>query len=343
MTDIDRAPYGTTADGQAVEVFTLTGATGVRARVINFGAILAGLDAPDRDGRAVDVTLGYDTLAGWEADASYLGATVGRYANRIGGARFTLDGRDCALAANDGANSLHGGAVGFNKRVWSARPVEDGVKLTYLSPDGEEGYPGNLSVTVTYTLSEAGELRIDYTAATDRPTVCNLTNHAYWNLSGPVAGSVLDHVLTLGANQYTPVDDTLIPTGELRDVAGGPLDFTSPHALGERIGQVPGGYDHNFVVRRDGEGCVLAARVVDPATGRVMEVHTTEPGIQLYTGNFLDGSITGKAGLAYAPHGGFCLEAQKYPDTPNQPAFPPATLRPGETYRQTTVHKFSTE
>ena len=346
MAELEQSVYGTAPDGRQVDLFTLTNAAGLRARVIPYGAILVGLEVPGRDGKLADVTLGYDTMDGWVNDTSYLGATVGRCANRIAFARFTLEGTEYTLAANDGPHHLHGGIVGFNKVVWGAEPVraEDaaGVKLTYLSPDGEEGYPGSLAVTVVYTLTDAGELKIEYTATTDRPTIVNLTHHSYWNLAGPAAGDVLGHELMIAADHYTPVDAGLIPTGELAPVAGTPMDLTVPTAIGARIDQVAGGYDHNYVLRGGGE-LPLAARVREPASGRVMEIHTAEPGIQFYSGNFLDGTITGKGGVVYHKHQGFCLEAQHYPDSPNQPDFPSVVLRPGQTYRQTTGHRFSTD
>ena len=346
MATIEKSAYGTTPDGAEIELFTLSAARGMRAKIINYGAILVSLEAPDRDGHLDDVTLGCESLAEWIADTCYFGATAGRVANRLADASFALDGQSYTLAANNGPNHLHGGIVGFNKVVWTAEAVEGdaavGVKLTYLSADGEEGYPGNLSVTVVYTVTDAGELKIEYTATTDKPTVVNLTHHSYWNLSGPAAGDILGHELTLHADRYTPVDDVQIPTGEVLPVAGTPMDFTSPHTIGERLGQVEGGYDHNYVLRDQSGQCAPAAEVYDPASGRVLEICTTEPGIQFYSGNFLDGSVTGRGGVVYQKHQGFCLETQHYPDSPNQPDFPPVTLRPGETYRHVTVHKFST-
>jgi aldose 1-epimerase len=300
-----------------------------------------------------DVTLGYKDLAGYLGDGSHLGNLVGRYANRIGGARFTLDGKSYTLAANNGPNTLHGGPTGFGKRLWSAKVVPgkdgDALELRYVSKDGEEGYPGTLTATVVYSLREDGGLVIDYTATTDAPTVVNLTNHAYFNLAGEGEGTILDHELQLESDTYTPVDATLITTGELRPVAGTPFDFRKPVAIGARIDAADeqikfgGGYDHNFVVRGAAGTLRLAARVVDKKTGRVLEMYTTEPGVQFYTGNFLDGKIVGKSGKPYVKRGAFCLEAQHYPDSPNKPKFPPVVLRPGETYRQTTVYRLTVE
>lgn len=347
---VTRADWGKLADGRPVELFTLTNSKGMVARVITLGGILTELHAPDRSGALADVVLGFDNLAGYLADHPHFGATTGRVANRIANGRFILDGREYQLACNNGPHHLHGGPGGFVKRLWQGASVESagevGVRLTYRSADGEESYPGNLDVAVTYTLTEANELRIDYSATTDAPTFCNLTNHSYFNLAGAGRGDILGHELLLNAEGYTPSDATLIPTGELADVKGTPMDFTTPAPIGSRFDQLvsdPRGYDHNYVINRNGDGLVLAARVRDPASGRVMEVRTTEPGVQLYTGNFLDGSLTGKRGATYSQHCGFCLETQHFPDSPNQPAFPPIVLRPGEIYRQTTVHRFLTE
>lgn len=343
---IRKDPFGRLPDGRAVEIYTLTNKAGLEARVMTYGAILVSLKVPDKAGVMADVNLGFDTLAGYLGTHPYFGAIIGRYGNRIAKARFTLDGVEYRLAANNNANTLHGGLRGFDKAVWTAEPVEPGngpgLKLTYLSKDMEEGFPGNLAVTVVYTLTDAGELGIRYEATTDKATVLNLTNHAYWNLKGEGQGDILEHVLRLEADRITAVDSAanLIPTGGIAPVAGTPFDFTAPHAIGERIAQVEGGYDHNFVLRSGGGTMALAARVEEPKSGRVMEVWTDQPGIQLYTGNFLDGTVVGKGGQAYQKHAAFCLETQHFPDSPNQPGFPSTALRPGEVYRTASVYKF---
>jgi aldose 1-epimerase len=344
---IEKAPYGKLPDGTEVDIYTLTNVNGLTARLTNFGAITVGLEVPDRDGKLADVTLGYETFAGWPTDANYFGATVGRYANRIAKGKFTLEGKTYTLATNNAGNHLHGGIKGFNKALWNAEPVktEDsvGVKFTYLSKDGEEGYPGNLSVSAVHSLTNDNEFKIEFSATTDEPTVVNLAHHTYWNLAGPAAGDVLGHLLLLNADRYTPADAGLIPTGELEPVAGTPLDFTTPTAIGARIAQAEGGYDHNFVLRGEKGTLRLAARVVEPKSGRVMEIFTDQPGIQFYSGNFLDGSVKGKDGIVYKKHYGFCLETQHFPDSPNKPSFPSVVLRPGGTYRHTMVHRFSTK
>jgi aldose 1-epimerase len=350
-TRIDRKPYGKSASGEAVELFTLARAGAPTVRITNWGGYLVSIVAPDRAGRTADVTLGHPDLAGYLSDRSSMGCLVGRYANRIAKAAFTLDGKRYALSANNGPNSLHGGPTGFCRRLWAAKVVtgEDGdaLELRYVSRDGEEGYPGTLTATVVYSLREDGGLVIDYTATTDAPTVVNLTNHAYFNLAGEGEVTILDHELQLEAEAFTPVDATLIPTGELRPVEGTPFDFRKPVAIGARIDAADEqirfgrGYDHNFVLRGAAGTLRLAARVVEKKSGRVLEVLTTEPGVQLYTGNFLDGQITGKSGKPYVRRGAFCLETQHYPDSPNQPAFPSTVLRPGQTYRQTTVYRLS--
>jgi aldose 1-epimerase len=345
---VQKKDFGKTGDGTAVELYVLTNAKGVTAKVMTYGAILTELRVPDRDGKFGDVVLGFDDLGGYLAGHPYFGATVGRVANRIARGRFTLDGKEYRLATNNGPSALHGGVKGFDKLVWKAEPVEakDGVavRFRYRSPDGEEGYPGNLEAAVTYTLTDDNALRLDYAATTDRPTPVNLTNHTYFNLAGPGAGDVLGHELMLAADKYTPADDTLIPTGAVRPVGGTPLDFTTPATIGSRIDQLKGeprGYDHNFVLRGgDGKGPALAARVREPKTGRVLEMFTTEPGVQFYTGNFLDGTVKGK-GAVYGKHTGFCLEAQHFPDSVNHAEFPSTILRPGQTYTQTTVYRFS--
>ena len=346
---LQKAPFGKTKDGVDVDLYTLANSHGLSVRIITYGAIVTSVRTPDRDGRLGEVTLGFDAIEGYLAGHPYFGAIAGRVANRIAGGRFTIDGVEYKLATNNGANHLHGGLKGFDKVVWRAEPVEGkdrlGVKLSHLSPDGDEGYPGNLSVTVVYTLSEANELTIDYTADTDKATPINLTNHAYWNLADGGKSNVLGHRLTVNAERYLPVDDGSIPTGELRHVKGTPMDFTQEAALGARIAQVggtPGGYDHCYVLKKlpGGAPLTLAAKVVEPASGRVMEVYTTEPGVQLYTGNYLDGTLKSR-GAVYEKRHGFCLEAQHFPDSINQPSFPLTLLKPGETYAQTTVHKFS--
>jgi aldose 1-epimerase len=343
-----KAAFGKTEQGERVDQYTLANGCGLTVKIITYGAILASVEAPDRHGKPGEVTLGFDSLAPYLAGHPYFGAVCGRVANRIAKGRFTLDGVKYQLATNNGSNHLHGGLKGFDKAVWHAEPLDQaiGVKLTHVSPDGDEGYPGNLSVTVVYSLTDDAELKIDYTATTDKATPINLTNHTYWNLADGGKSDVLKHVLLLNADRYLPVDDNLIPTGELKKVRGTPMDFTVPAEIGSRLAQVPGepkGYDHCFVLNQKTPGqLILAARVKDPASGRVMEVHTSEPAIQLYTGNFLDGA-TKSRGAIYARHHAFCLEAEHYPDAINQSNFPPALVKPGQTYRQTTIHKFLVE
>jgi aldose 1-epimerase len=349
MMEVKRELFGRLADGAAVDIYTLTNKSGIEARVMTYGAILVSLRLPDRNGAFADVNLGFDNLEGYLGTHPYFGVIVGRYANRIAKGRFTLDGVEYMLAQNNNGNSLHGGLKGFDKVVWKAEPVQTadgaGVKLTYLSKDMEEGYPGNLAVTVVYTLTNADELQISYEAETDKKTPVNLTNHAYWNLKGEGNGDILGHVLRLEADSYTAVDSAanLIPTGEILSVAGTPFDFTSPHAIGERIAQVEGGYDHNFVLLGGGRALALAARVEEPGSGRAMEIYTDQPAIQLYTGNFLDGTVVGKGGKAYKKHYAFCLETQHFPDSPNHPNFPSTILEPGQKYHTVTVHKFLTK
>jgi aldose 1-epimerase len=350
---VTSAPFGKLPDGTAVEAFTLTNASGIEVRAITYGAIVVSIKAPDRAGRLDDIVLGFDTLDGYAGTHPYFGAVVGRYGNRIAKARFTLDGKTYALAANDGPNHLHGGVKGFDKVVWKATPFKDargvGVVFTRTSPDGEEGYPGNLASTVTYTLTDRNELRVDYAHTTDAPTVHNVTQHTYFNLAGEGSGDVLGHLVTLDAAHYTPVDATLIPTGEIATVEGTPFDFRRATPIGARIDgdheqlKRGRGYDHNFVVSRQGPGLVRVAHVHEPRTGRTLEVATTEPGVQFYTGNFLDGTLKGKSGHVYARRTGFCLETQHYPDSPNQPSFPSTVLRPGETYRSQTVFTFGVQ
>jgi aldose 1-epimerase len=340
--------FGNTPDGTPVELYTLKNGK-MTAKVMTYGAILTELHVPDRNGKIADVVLGFDTLAGYLAGHPYFGATTGRVANRIAGGKFTLDGKEYILAVNNGPNSLHGGLKAFDKKVWKAEAVSGpsgpAVKFSYTSPDGEEGYPGNLAVTVTYTVTADNELKIDYTATTDKATPLNLTNHSYFNLGSPASGDILNHELTLEADQYTPSDDTLIPTGQLAPVKGTPLDFTAPKAIGSRFAELTGeprGYDHNYVLRGERKTPTLGARVYDPDSGRVLEMFTTEPGVQFYTANFLDGSLKGKGGVVYKKHQGFCLEAQHFPDSIHHPNFPSTVLKPGETYSQTTIYKFTT-
>jgi aldose 1-epimerase len=348
---LTKSSFGKTREGKSVDIYTLTNASGMEARITNFGAILVSVKTPDRNGKLDDVVLGFDTVDGYSGEHPYFGAIVGRYGNRIAKGRFTLNGKEYKLATNNGPNALHGGIKGFDKALWQAQPVgNSALKLTYLSKDGEEGYPGNLTVTVTYTLSDANELRLDYTASTDKDTVINITNHSYFNLAGQGTGDVLGHRVMLNADRFTPVDSTLIPTGELRPVAGTPFDFRQPHAIGERIDakedqqiQFGGGYDHNWVLNGNMGTLRSAARVVEPKSGRVLEVQTTEPGVQFYTGNFLDGTIKGKGGKVYDKRYGFCLETQHFPNSPNEPKFPSPVLKAGDTYKSTTVFKFSAE
>ena len=343
---IQKSAFGKMPDGAAVDLYTLTNGKGMVAKITSYGALLTELHTPDRDGKLGNVVLGFDNFEQYLKGHPFFGATAGRVANRIAKGKFTLDGQEYTLAVNNGPNSLHGGVKGFDKMVWKSEsvPATDGVavKFTYLSRDGEEGYPGNLTVTVVYTLTEQNELRIDYTAKTDKATPVNLTNHSYFNLAG--SGSILDHELMLTADRYTPTDESLIPTGELASVKGTAVDFTKPAAIGSRFNQLtakPTGYDHNFVLNSGGKSLALAARVHEPKSGRVMEVWTTEPGIQFYTGNFLDGSLTGLGGVVYAQHHGFCLETQHFPDSVNHSNFPSSILRPGQTFKSTTTHKFS--
>lgn len=341
--------FGKTADGTAVDLYTLSNEKGMEAKITNYGGIVVSLKTPDRNGKAGDVVLGYDSLDGYLKSSPYFGAIVGRYGNRIAKGQFTLDGTTYKLAKNNGENHLHGGIKGFDKVVWEAKEVPNGnsagLQLTYLSKDGEEGYPGNLSVTVLYTLTNDNGLKIEYTATTDKKTVVNLTNHSYFNLAG--SGDILKHELMLNADKFTPVDKTLIPTGELKSVKGTPLDFTQPTAIGARIDQPDeqmkfgGGYDHNFVINGAGS-LALTASVYEPTSGRVMDVYTTEPGVQFYTGNFLGGMV-GKNGQAYQKRTGFCLETQHFPDSPNKPSFPSTVLEPGKKYETTTIYKFSTK
>jgi aldose 1-epimerase len=336
-------------------VYTLKNAHGIELKVLDYGGIIVSLKVPDRTGKLGDVVLGYDSLAGYERASPYFGAIVGRYGNRIAHGRFTLDGRTYALATNNGPNHLHGGVRGFDKVVWDVTPLEarDSVALILrrTSPDGEEGYPGTLHATVTYTLTSRNEVIFDYQATADRATPVNLTQHSYFNLAGDGSGDILGHVVTLNADHFTPVDSTLIPTGELHSVAGTPFDFRSPTPIGARIDaddvqlRYGRGYDHNFVLNKgDGDkGPALGARVYEPSSGRVMEIHTTEPGLQFYSGNFLDGTLRGKNGVVYRHRYGFAMETQHFPDSPNKPAFPSTILRPGAEYRSRTIYTFSVQ
>lgn len=329
------------------QVFELSNANGMQAVITSYGAIVQKLTAPDRDGQYRDVVLGFDTVGEYAGASPYFGAIVGRYGNRIGDSRFELDGVEYTLEANDGKNSLHGGFKGFDKVLWDASRDGQSVTLTYVSPDGEAGYPGEVTLTVVYTLTEDDELRIDYHATTDKATPLNVTNHSYFNLAGQGAGTILDHELEINADAFTPVDQTLIPTGEIRPVDGTPFDFRSATAIGARIDapdeqlRFGRGYDHNWVLIRSGDGLQLAARAYDPGSGRILEVFTTEPGVQFYSGNFLDGTITGKDGAVYGHRSGFCLETQHFPDSPNRPEFPSTILHPVESYGSTTVFRFS--
>jgi len=347
---IEQSPFGTTADGTPVSLFTLASPNGLKARITNYGGIVVSLEVPDARGDSADVVLGYDDLDAYIADSPYFGCIVGRYGNRIANARFSLDGQEHVLAANDDTNNLHGGETGFDKVVWDAVPAEsaDGpaLQLRYLSKDGEEGFPGNLDVTVVYTLTADNGLRMDSTAVTDKPTIVNITHHSYFNLAGAGSGDILGHEVMIDSDSITPVNENLIPTGELMPVDGTPFDFRSPAVVGARIEEDNqqlergGGYDHNWVLRKPAGETGLAARVTEPVSGRTMEVLTSEPGMQFYTGNFLDGSLTGKGGAVYEFRHGFCMEPQHYPDSPNRPEFPSVVLRPGETYRSTITYRF---
>jgi aldose 1-epimerase len=346
---VETSEFGTLPDGTPVQLFTLTNSKGAVAKVTNFGATLVELWMPDRTGRKRDIVLGFDSLDGYDGVQPYLGATVGRYANRIANGLFTLDGKQYQLAINNPPNSLHGGKIGFDRRVWKAQPVDiphaASVVFTYHSPDGEENFPGNLDVTVQYTLTDDDELKLEYAATTDKNTIINLTNHTYWNLAGADTGSILKQVLTLNADSYTPVNANLIPTGQILPVAGTPFDFTKPTVIGSRINdpqvQQNKGYDINFVVNGNPGTMRLAAKATDPDSGRTMEVFTTEPGIQLYTSNYLDGTLNGKRGIHYKQYSAFALETQHYPDSINQPSFPSVILRPGQNFHEATIYKFS--
>ena len=345
-------PWGRMPDGRQVELYTLRNSKGMEVAITTYGARVVSIKVPDRTGKIDDVVLGFDSLAGYLKipPDPYFGATVGRYANRIAGGKFMLDGMTYTLAKNNGPNSLHGGLAGFDKKIWTAAAhSDDGVVMKYLSPNGEEGYPGTLAVTVTFTLTASNELRIQYSATTDKDTVINLTNHAYYNLAGQGEGDVLGHVVMINADRFTPVDANLIPTGDLKPVDGTPFDFRRPTRIGERIDandeqiRRGGGYDHNYVLNKNGAGVHLAARVLEPKTGRVLEVLTTEPGVQLYTANGLNEPVKGPGGTTYGKRSAFCLETQHFPDSPNHPAFPTTTLKAGQTFRSESVYRFSVQ
>jgi aldose 1-epimerase len=348
---IAKASFGNTADGKAIDIYTLTNSHGVEAKIITYGGTVVSLKVPDKSGKLGDIVLGFDSIGDYEKGTAYFGALIGRYGNRISKGKFTLDGKEYTLAVNNGVNHLHGGIKGFDKVVWSARPFVDAaganLELSYFSRDGEEGYPGNLNVKVVYTLSENTELKIVYSATTDKATVVNLTHHSYFNLAGAGSGSILGTQLMINAERFTPTDNGSIPTGELRSVKGTPFDFTKATVIGARIDQdneqlkFGNGYDHNWILNKKGNELSLAATAYDATSGRFMEVLTTEPGVQFYSGNFLDGSIKGKNGQDYPRRSGFCLETQHFPDSPNEPNFPSTVLRPGQKYSQTTVYKFS--
>jgi aldose 1-epimerase len=346
---VSQRSFGQTADGKDVSLFTLRNSKGAEAFISNYGGIVTSLKVPDRNGNMGDVVLGFDNLADYIKESPFFGALIGRYGNRIARGKFTLNGQQYTLATNNYPNALHGGIKGFDKVVWEPTiltgPEGPGLKLTYLSKDGEEGYPGNLSVTVVYTLTDDNALKVEYTATTDKDTVVNLTQHSYFNLAGK--GTILNHVVMMPADKFTPVDSTLIPTGELKPVAGTPFDFRTPTAIGARINQddeqlkFGKGYDHNWVINKPMGQMGLMARVTEPTTGRVMEVLSTEPGLQFYSGNFLDGTLKGK-GRVFEFRSGFCMEPQHFPDSPNKPEFPSVVLKPGQTYHNTIIYKFST-
>jgi len=350
QANITKESFGKTGDGENVDLYTLTNNLGMQAKIMNYGGIVVSLKVPDRNGKMDDVVLGFNDLDSYLKGHPYFGAIVGRYGNRIAKGRFTLNGFEYKLAVNNGENHLHGGIKGFDKVVWTAKEMRTkmgpALSLTYISKDGEEGYPGTLTATVVYTLTNNNELKLDYTVTTDKDTVSNLTHHSYFNLAGEGNGDILSHILTLNGSRFTPTDAGSIPTGELKAVAGTPFDFLKPTVIGKRINdqdqqlQYGSGYDHNFVVNGKFGSLRSAATVYEPTSGRVLEVWTTEPGVQFYTGNFLDGTLTGKSGKVYQKRFGFCLETQHYPDSPNHPAFPTTTLKKGATYRSTTVYRF---
>jgi aldose 1-epimerase len=348
---ITKDPFGNTSNGISVELYTLTNTLGIEARIITYGGTVVSLNVPDRNDRFGDIVLGFDSIGDYEEYSRYFGALIGRYANRIAKGRFSLNGKEYTLAVNNGENHLHGGVKGFDKVVWTGRPFIDesgaNLELSYFSRDGEESYPGDLNLTVIYTLTESNELKIEYSATTDQDTIVNLTNHSYFNLASAGSGEVLDHEMMINADTFTPTDSGAIPTGELRDVNRTPFDFTRSKTIGADIDtddeqiKFGHGYDHNFVLNKAGNNLSHAATVFEPTSGREMEVYTTEPGIQFYSGNYLDGSVKGKNGRIYERRSAFCLEAQHFPDSPNKPQFPSTVLKPGERYSQVTVYKFS--
>jgi aldose 1-epimerase len=347
---INKATFGKMPDGVPVEIYTLKNGSGMEVQIMTLGGTITSLKIPDKNGRLDDVVLGYDVLDGYVKNNPYFGCLIGRYGNRIGGAKFILDGNACVLAKNNGPNSLHGGVKGFDKVIWKTIRAEVGaggpqLELYYLSKDDEEGFPGNLGVTAIYTLTQDNALRLDFSAVTDKPTICNLTHHSYYNLAG--RGDILGHEVFINAEKFTPVNESLIPTGELEPLDNTPLDFRKPTAIGARIDhddeqlKFGRGYDHNWVINKPAGELGLMARATEASTGRVLEIFSTEPGLQFYSGNFLDGTITGKGGAIYKRHHGFCMEPQYFPDSPNKPNFPPAVLRPGQVYRNTIIFKFS--
>ncbi len=337
--------FGKLKPGKQVKLFTLTNKNGITVKITNYGGIITSIKTPDKNGKTGEIVLGYDNLKGYLKDSPYFGAIVGRYANRIANGEFKLNGKIYKLAKNNGNNSLHGGLKGFDKVLWNALPLRNkdsiGVRMYYLSKDGEEGYPGNLEVEVDYLLNNKNELIIHYTARTDKPTPVNLTNHTYFNLKCGGCGDILNHIFYINSDKYTEINNELIPTGEILPVKGTPLDFTTPRKIGERINKLDMGYDHNFVLNKKNNELSLAAKVIEPETGRVLEVLTTQPGIQFYSGNFLDGSIKGHNNIIYKKHSGFCLETQRFPDSPNHKNFPNTIIKPNQTYNETTIYKFT--
>ncbi|HKK44875.1 MAG TPA: aldose epimerase family protein [Balneolaceae bacterium] len=342
-TELSKQKFGQLEDGRQVELYTLTNGNKMEVQITNYGARVTNIRTPDRDGQMGSVVLGFDSLKKYRPVKTYFGAIIGRYANRIANAKFSIDGKEYTLPANDGDNTLHGGTRGFESQLWNANPMDNGsLKLSYLSKDGEEGFPGNVHVNVTYTLTQDNELKIEYEATTDKATPINLTNHSYFNLSGHPDQTVMDQELKINADHYTPVNDELIPTGEIASVKGTPFDFTEFHTVGSRFDQTKGGYDHNFVLNRtESDSLFHAATVYSPSSGREMKVFTTQPGVQFYSGNFLDGSLVGQNGYHFVQHGALCLETQHYPNSPNQSNFPNTILKPGQTYHQVTVYQFS--